>query len=87
MASLLAKFRIDCSDLILIPDITKKPEDSSIAYFDRLIADFLVPENPEDTESGNLFIHIIIKIVFFNTMLIINLHFSSCIRCRFACGP
>lgn len=52
MASLLAKFRIDYSDLTLIPDITKKPQDSSISYFDRLIAEFLVPENSEDPDSG-----------------------------------
>jgi solute carrier family 12 (sodium/potassium/chloride transporter), member 2 len=52
MASLLAKFRIDYSDLTLIPEITKKPEDSSISYFDRLIADFTVPENPDDPDSG-----------------------------------
>lgn len=37
MASLLSKFRIDYSDLKVIPDITKKPQDSTISYFQSLI--------------------------------------------------
>ena len=42
MASLLSKFRIDYSDLQLIPDITKKPQESSTQFFNELIKDFLV---------------------------------------------
>ncbi|CAH1407510.1 unnamed protein product [Nezara viridula] len=37
MASLLSKFRIDYSDLKVIPDITKKPLDSTVSYFQSLI--------------------------------------------------
>ena len=37
MASLLSKFRIDYSDLKVIPDITRKPLDSTMAYFKSLI--------------------------------------------------
>lgn len=40
MASLLSKFRIDFSDLILLPDIIKKPEESTVAFFDDLIKSF-----------------------------------------------
>ncbi|CAO1378480.1 unnamed protein product [Diamesa hyperborea] len=41
MASLLAKFRIDYSDLKLLPDITKKPDESTVKFFDELIKDFI----------------------------------------------
>lgn len=50
MASLLAKFRIDYSDLQLIPDITNKPQDSTFQFFDDLIKDFL-----SDTENSGEF--------------------------------
>ncbi|KAJ4451626.1 hypothetical protein ANN_03095 [Periplaneta americana] len=40
MASLLAKFRIDYSDLKVIPDITKKPKETTVAFFDSLISEF-----------------------------------------------
>ncbi|XP_055915319.1 bumetanide-sensitive sodium-(potassium)-chloride cotransporter isoform X3 [Eupeodes corollae] len=45
MASLLSKFRIDYSDLQLIPDITKKPQETSTQFFNELIKDFVVSEN------------------------------------------
>ncbi|XP_017043222.1 bumetanide-sensitive sodium-(potassium)-chloride cotransporter isoform X2 [Drosophila ficusphila] len=51
MASLLSKFRIDYSDLTLIPDITKKPLESSTQFFNELIKDFVVTE--KDGENGN----------------------------------
>ena len=42
MASLLAKFRIDYSALKLLPDIfTRKPEESTVQYFNGLIKDFV----------------------------------------------
>lgn len=41
MASLLAKFRIDYTDLQLISDITKKPQDVTQKYFDSVIKDFM----------------------------------------------
>lgn len=48
MASLLSKFRIDYSDLKVIPDITKKPSDESMSYFESLIRDFLVEHEDHD---------------------------------------
>ncbi|XP_011179671.1 bumetanide-sensitive sodium-(potassium)-chloride cotransporter isoform X2 [Zeugodacus cucurbitae] len=44
MASLLSKFRIDYSDLTLIPDITKKPQETTTAFFNELIKDFVSSE-------------------------------------------
>lgn len=44
MASLLAKFRIDYSDLELITDITKKAEESTYYYFKDLIRNFTSKE-------------------------------------------
>ncbi|XP_043865903.1 bumetanide-sensitive sodium-(potassium)-chloride cotransporter isoform X4 [Drosophila mojavensis] len=49
MASLLSKFRIDYSDLTLIPDITKKPQETSTQFFNELIKDFVVG----DKENGH----------------------------------
>lgn len=43
MASLLAKFRIDYSDLQLITDITTKPQESTVQYFKSLIGKFVQP--------------------------------------------
>lgn len=40
MASLLAKFRIDYSDLELLTDVTKKAEESTYYYFKDLIRNF-----------------------------------------------
>lgn len=51
MASLLAKFRIDYSDLKLLPDITKKPQEETSKFFEDLIKDFK-SDNP-DEEEGN----------------------------------
>lgn len=51
MASLLAKFRIDYSALKLIPDITKKPKDSTVSFFEDLISPFKIPESEEDNEN------------------------------------
>ncbi|XP_052742375.1 bumetanide-sensitive sodium-(potassium)-chloride cotransporter isoform X2 [Bicyclus anynana] len=48
MASLLSKFRIDYSALKMIPDITKKPRDATLAYFDQLIAPFRTPDDTND---------------------------------------
>lgn len=55
MASLLAKFRIDYSDLLIIPDITKKPHDNTRAFFETLLTDFRVPLVDGDPDSGNFF--------------------------------
>ncbi|BES94251.1 Amino acid permease [Nesidiocoris tenuis] len=45
MASLLSKFRIDYSDLKVIPDITKKPMDETNTFFDQLIKGFVVNDS------------------------------------------
>ena len=54
MASLLAKFRIDYSDLQVVSDFTNKPSDTTLQFFDHLIADFRKPENRNDPDSGEL---------------------------------
>ncbi|CAH1967079.1 unnamed protein product [Acanthoscelides obtectus] len=53
MASLLAKFRIDYTDLQVIPDITAKPQESTQRFFESLISDFRSnkDEKSEDGES------------------------------------
>ncbi|RZC38431.1 bumetanide-sensitive sodium-(potassium)-chloride cotransporter, partial [Asbolus verrucosus] len=51
MASLLAKFRIDYSDLQVVSDITNKPSDSTQQFFDSLIADFRKPETHNAPDS------------------------------------
>ncbi|CAH0718095.1 unnamed protein product, partial [Brenthis ino] len=48
MASLLSKFRIDYSALKMISDVTKKPKDSTLAYFDELIAPFKTTDETDD---------------------------------------
>lgn len=52
MASLLAKFRIDYTDLQLISDITKKPQESTQQYFKTLIKDLT---NTSQDENGNCY--------------------------------
>ncbi|RWS07511.1 solute carrier family 12 member 3-like protein [Dinothrombium tinctorium] len=44
MASLLSKFRIDFSHVIVIPDIVKPPKEESIKDFENLIANYLEKE-------------------------------------------
>lgn len=54
MASLLAKFRIDYSDLKLLPDITKKPQEETVKYFDGLIKEFKSDSVDEVDVSGKI---------------------------------
>lgn len=54
MASLLAKFRIDYSDLELISDITRKADDSTYKYFNDLIRPFVRKDQTDDTNEGQL---------------------------------
>ncbi|KAI5643913.1 solute carrier family 12 domain-containing protein [Phthorimaea operculella] len=49
MASLLSKFRIDYSALKMIHDITKKPKDSTLKYFDTLVAPFRASDENDDS--------------------------------------
>jgi hypothetical protein len=53
VASLLAKFRIDYSDLKVIPDITKKPHESSVSFFESLISEFKEGEGTTGGESSS----------------------------------
>ncbi|CAB3385407.1 Hypothetical predicted protein [Cloeon dipterum] len=55
MANLLSKFRIDYSDLIMIREITRKPQDSSKAFFKHLIQDLRAPKGiPADACEGKI---------------------------------
>lgn len=51
MASLLSKFRIDYSDLTLISDITKKPQEKSTQFFKELIKEFITTDNSGNDED------------------------------------
>lgn len=51
MAEMLAKFRIDYSDLIMIPDYNKKPQESTKNFFDSLITNF---KSEGNEMKGNL---------------------------------
>jgi hypothetical protein len=55
MANLLSKFRIDYSDLIMIREITRKPQDSSKAFFKHLIQDLRAPKGIPTEASGKGF--------------------------------
>jgi len=37
MAGLLSKFRIDYSDLKIIPDVNKQPSDGTKSFFDKVV--------------------------------------------------
>ena len=81
LAQLLSKFRIDYSDLIVIPDITKKAKEETKKEFESLIANFREKENSPET-SGMLKCHIILNTISFfvinkNTILLNKLHVSS----------
>jgi hypothetical protein len=52
MAGLLSKFRIDYSDLILIPGVNKKPQDGTKAFFEGLIAGFRQEQSESDEKNG-----------------------------------
>ena len=64
MATLLAKFRIDYSDVVVIPDITKKADLSTKAEFQELISDCDISSDELDKElekTTNVFIKNTIK--------------------------
>ena len=52
MANLLAKFRIDYSDVIVIPDVAKKAAESSRMEFDQLIEEFKSKEEVDKENDG-----------------------------------
>ena len=51
---MLSKFRIDYSDVIVITDITKKPADSTRAYFDSLTKQFMKNEGGQGNNDFRL---------------------------------
>ncbi|XP_059486836.1 solute carrier family 12 member 1 [Neocloeon triangulifer] len=51
MASLLSKFRIDYSDLKIIPNVTKKPQESTKQFFDSLISDLTKDKEGEEDSA------------------------------------
>lgn len=54
MAALLSKFRIDYSDVILITDIMKPPQESSKEEFHKLVSNYIVDESDEKEEETPL---------------------------------
>lgn len=58
MAALLAKFRIDFSDIIVISDMAKRANESSKSEFEDLIKDFKIKRNsliPREAEGNAKF--------------------------------
>lgn len=57
MAALLSRFRIDYSDVFVIPDLAKKPQKDTIQAFEEFIAPFRSPADEpastDEAESGN----------------------------------
>ena len=49
MISLLSKFRIDYSDVTIIPDVTKKAKDSTKSEFNQIL-DGIIHGKPDDAE-------------------------------------
>ena len=49
MISLLSKFRIDYSDVTVIPDVTKKAKDATKAEF-KTILDGITNDKPDESE-------------------------------------
>ncbi|KAB7507825.1 Solute carrier family 12 member 3 [Armadillidium nasatum] len=56
MANLLSKFRIDFSDMIIIPDLAKKAGESSRLEFEELIRDFKSKSNEEIEKEDDGFL-------------------------------
>lgn len=84
MASLLAKFRIDYSDLELLTDITKKADDSTYYYFKDLIRNFTSKEkelcdNPNECKSHFPF-EIAILLEFSITFILFSNFFLNCMQ-------
>lgn len=52
IASLLAKFRIDYSDLLVITDLMRKPHEETLAFYDELIKSYK-PKGPNSESMFN----------------------------------
>lgn len=48
MAELLCKFRIDFSDVVMIPDVMRRPREESVRDFSNLISKFKVLPDSDD---------------------------------------
>lgn len=49
MVSLLAKFRIDYSDVTIIPDVTKKAQDATVGEFNQIL-DGIAHQKPSEDD-------------------------------------
>lgn len=54
MAALLSKFRIDYSDVTVIPDVQKSPKKETKEKFNEMIAKFRVPEESDSSITGSV---------------------------------
>lgn len=52
MAALLSKFRIDFSDVTVIPDIQKPPQESSMEEFEEMIAKWREEEESDENNEA-----------------------------------
>ncbi|XP_042867990.1 solute carrier family 12 member 1-like [Penaeus japonicus] len=52
MAELLCKFRIDFTDVVMIPDVQRKPREDSLKDFQNLISNFLIDPEEETPEAA-----------------------------------
>lgn len=55
MAALLSRFRIDYSDVYVIPDLAKKPNQNTIREFEELISPFRI-NTDENAEESQIYI-------------------------------
>ncbi|KAJ8303922.1 hypothetical protein KUTeg_017505 [Tegillarca granosa] len=53
MATLLSKFRIECSEMIILPDIGKSPKEESMKDFDKLLEGLMLDEEKGETKEDH----------------------------------
>ena len=53
MAALLNKFRIDYSDVTVIPDVVRKPQPETKQKFQEIISKFVIPDKEEEDSEHN----------------------------------
>ena len=54
MAALLSKFRIDYADVIAVPDVSKKPKEETIEWFEQLIRPYKADESDPGKQLYNI---------------------------------
>ena len=76
MAQLLAKFRIDFSDVIIIPDVTKKADPATKAEFEELISgcDIDTGELNSEREKTNRYACVHLRMC---AQMHVRIHFAS----------